>query len=147
MFKTLQRLFNFRSFYLIPLISFVYCIKNLIWLYIIFVQTDGIFLDTGSVIFEVAKIMVMFCTALSFVHLFMHHRKIFAYDSANDSFLEQTEESSSFLWWWRHQHWNLILVGYVDRARWLHPRFSIDLHGECLPGPYHNRRALCQTTT
>jgi hypothetical protein len=38
-------------------------------------------------------------------------------------------------------------VRFSYRAWWLHPWFSINLHGESLPGLYYNRRALCQATT
>jgi hypothetical protein len=32
-----------------------------------------------------------------------------------------------------------IKVRFSYRAWWLHPWFSINLHGKSLPGPYHNR--------
>lgn len=76
---------------------------------------DDIFLDTGSVMFEVAKIVARFYTVFPFICLFMHHGNIVAYTSeAGGSFPEQTEESSSFFWWGCHQHGNLVLVCYMD---------------------------------
>lgn len=37
---------------------------------------------------------------------------------------------------WCHQHGHLVLVRNLYRARWLHPGFPIDLHGEPLSCPY-----------
>jgi hypothetical protein len=74
------------------------------------------FLDAGSVMFEVAKIVARFYTFFfHFICPFMHHGNIVAYTpGAGILFLEQTEESSSFFWGGRHQHGNLVLVCYVD---------------------------------